>query len=39
MKDTLYGTGYYRTVEEALALLDADTLVEVVTLPEPSSGL
>lgn len=29
----LIGAGYYRHVDEALALMDAETLVEVVTHP------
>lgn len=35
----LLGAGYYRDPADALALMDAATTVEVVTLPEPADRL
>lgn len=32
----LLGDGYYGRLEDALALVDVDTLVEVITLPRTS---
>jgi hypothetical protein len=30
------GSGYYRRVEDALALVDAASLVEIIEFPRPS---
>lgn len=34
--DPRMGSGYYRRVEDALALVDAESLVEIIDFPRPS---